>query len=675
MAATAAPAGRIDLSWPALGWASNGYEIYRRPASSSTPALLATVTAGTTTYPDASTTDGTSYVYSVAGINARSVVGPLRDSATVTADATAPTLTTTANPTQGNTGTTIGVSVSASETLGAAPSVTVTGSCVPTTTVTMSPSGQATSYSGTYTVPVGGGGGDCTATIAASGTDVAGNASTGGSTTITVDRTAPSTSASLSGTAGTNGWYTSAVTTTLSATDATTGVATTYYAVDNSGCTSAALGNCSIYSSAFSVSTDGNHTVYFFSKDSAGNYEAQKTQQVKIDTVAPSASASLSGTAGSNGWYTSAVSVTLSGSDATSGVATTYYAVDNSSCTSAALGNCSTYSSAFSISSDGAHTVYFFSRDNAGNYGSQQTQAVNVDQAAPSTSASLSGTAGTNGWYTSAVSVTLSATDTTSGVATTYYAVDNSSCTSAALGNCSTYSGAFNVTSDGTHTVYFFSKDSAGNYEAQKTQQVKIDTVAPSASASLSGTAGLNGWYVSAVTVTLSGTDTTSGVATTYYAVDNADCTSAALGNCSTYSSSFSISTDGAHTVYFFAKDNAGNYGSQQTQAVNIDATAPAEPSGLSASPGAASGSIDVSWSAVTDAASGLGEYVAYYKQHSGAGCPNGVYDSSTSAGTSTSKTVTGLTPNKKHCFYVVAKDNAGNVSTDNNRVSATSTP
>ena len=108
------------------------------------------------------------------------------------------------------------------------------------------------------------------------------------------------------------------------------------------------------------VSTQGNDSVEFYSTDVAGNTQSTQTQTFKIDTAAPTTTASLSGTVGLAGWYTSSVTVTLNQSDATSGVAQTLYSLNGGS-------TWQTYSSPFMVSTQGNDSVEFYSTDVAGN--------------------------------------------------------------------------------------------------------------------------------------------------------------------------------------------------------------------------------------------------------------------------------------------------------------------
>ena len=93
-----------------------------------------------------------------------------------------------------------------------------------------------------------------------------------------------------------------------------------------------------------------------------------------------------------------------------------------------------------------------------------------VDTTAPTTSAALTGTIGRDCWYTTSVTVTLSATDGTdgSGVAKTEYSLDSATWLP--------YSAPFVLDKNGAQYIYFRSIDLTGNIEAPtKSQNVKIN--------------------------------------------------------------------------------------------------------------------------------------------------------------------------------------------------------
>jgi len=82
---------------------------------------------------------------------------------------------------------------------------------------------------------------------------------------------------------------------------------------------------------SFSVTVDGDHSLQYWAVDNSGNVEVSSVQAIRIDRAAPSpTSASVtSGTSGTNGWYvSSSIEVTLSASDALSGVASITYILD-----------------------------------------------------------------------------------------------------------------------------------------------------------------------------------------------------------------------------------------------------------------------------------------------------------------------------------------------------------
>ena len=91
--------------------------------------------------------------------------------------------------------------------------------------------------------------------------------------------------------------YDGTVTVTLNATDDYSGVASIYYAVDPPASKVPGDINWTEYTDPFDVSGAGNHTVFFYSVDNAGNEEAYKTKSFVIyeDVTPPVTSIDLQG--------------------------------------------------------------------------------------------------------------------------------------------------------------------------------------------------------------------------------------------------------------------------------------------------------------------------------------------------------------------------------------------
>ncbi|UVJ39277.1 PxKF domain-containing protein [Arthrobacter sp. CJ23] len=285
---------------------------------------------------------------------------------------------------------------------------------------------------------------------------------------IKKDGTAPDVALTdVAGTAGNAGWYTSDVTATFTATDATSGPASATGSATSNGEGSAVA----VPSPEFT--------------DNAGNVAAAGalTPTFKIDKTAPDvALTDTSGTAGNGDWYTSDVIATFTGTDATSGPASA-----TGSVTSSGEG------SAVAVPSPEF-------TDNAGNVtaAGAVTPTFKIDKTAPDVALTdTSGTAGNAGWYTSDVTATFTATDATSGPASATGSVTSSGEGSAVAVPSPEFSdNAGNVTAAGAVTPTF-----------------KIDKTAPAvAYTSASGTEGANGWYTSDVDVLFTGTDEASGL-------------------------------------------------------------------------------------------------------------------------------------------------------------------
>ena len=356
----------------------------------------------------------------------------------------------------------------------------------------------------------------------------------GGGTCLTylIDSTPPVTTATGLQASSTTGWQTSAQSVTLSATDSQSGVSATYYKVDG--------GAQQTYTAPFTISTQGSHTVVYWSVDKGGNTEAQHAGYVNIDSAAPATTATGLQGANNTGWQTTGQAVTLSATDAVSGVATTKYTVDG--------GAAQLYSGPFVISANGSHTVTYWSTDNAGNTETAHIGYVNVDITPPATTATGLQTSATAGWQNVSQVVSLAANDSLSGVAATYYTIDG--------GAQQTYTSAFTISTQGSHKVAYWSVDAVGNSETpHNTGYVNIDLTAPTVSDNSDGN-----WHNQPVTITLTPADTGgSGVGGTQYRLQGSSTWLSATNDQFVVPAPPDGSGDGVHVYQYRALDNAGN--------------------------------------------------------------------------------------------------------------------
>ena len=149
----------------------------------------------------------------------------------------------------------------------------------------------------------------------------------------------------------------------------------------------------------------------------------------------------------------------------------------------------------------------------------------------------------------------------TAGVATTTYAVDG--------GAQTPYTAPIQVSGDGQHSITYSSTDNAGNVEATKTFNFTEDFTPPVTTLAVAPVApdGLNGWYLTPPTFTLSASDATSSVASTEYKLDG--------GSFTAYSAPFQVSVEGVHTLQYRSTDTAGNVESTQSFSFKVDTSTP----------------------------------------------------------------------------------------------------
>ncbi|MEV4639525.1 copper-binding protein [Actinoplanes sp. NPDC049548] len=270
------------------------------------------------------------------------------------------------------------------------------------------------------------------------------------------DTTPPSVSAAVTGERNAAGDYLGSATVTVTASDAGSRPDTVEYQVDDTGFLP--------YTRPVTVTAIGDHAVQFRATDRAGNVSETGSVAFRIvgpgddDTTPPVVTAQVSGSRDPSGDYTGTATVTLTATDAGSGVSRVEYSVDGGAWTS--------YSAPVAVTAVGAHMVHYRATDAAGNTSAEQMVSLTVvappaeDTTAPETSATVTGERDPAGAYRGTATVTVTATDTGSGVATVQYALD--------AGAWTTYSAPVVVSAAGEHTVRYRATDVAGNTAAEK---------------------------------------------------------------------------------------------------------------------------------------------------------------------------------------------------------------
>ncbi|WP_423800720.1 OmpL47-type beta-barrel domain-containing protein [Neobacillus sp. SAB-20_R2A] len=345
-----------------------------------------------------------------------------------------------------------------------------------------------------------------------------------------LDTSAPETLLNVQGQTGTNSWYGSGVTVSLTASDNDAGIEKTLYRING--------GEWQPYAEPFSLTVEGTTVVEYKSIDKAGNEEDVKASTIKIDTQKPDTKI------GDVPSYPVKVDVPLSflAQDGTSGIARTEYSVNG--------GNWITYQAPTYVRTEGTNTVEYRSIDMAGNVEEVKRVEFVIDKTAPATTTSTLGT----GWYNSDVEVSLTATDSISGVAKSEYRLNGGSWTA--------YTSPVRISGQGINTLEYRSIDKVGNVEATKQVEVKVDKTAPTTTTSVK-----DGWYNSDTTVSLVSSDSHSGIAKIEFRLNG--------GAWATYTGGIVVSTEGNNTLEFRSVDVAGNTEEIKTVQVKIDKTNP----------------------------------------------------------------------------------------------------
>ncbi len=283
------------------------------------------------------------------------------------------------------------------------------------------------------------------------------------------------------------------------------------------------------------------------------------TIDVLLDDVPPVTGDNYNGL-----WHNENFNITLTATDTESGVAETYYRINNGAAKTVSVNGQPP------ITIEGANnTLEYWSFDNAVNEETHKlVTGIKLDKSPPTSLINLNGTLGSGGWFTSDVTVSISATDSVSEVGRTEYNIDNSV--------WKTYVAPFNMADEGVFSIHYMSVDPAGNEETAKTETVKVDKTAPIGSVQINKNVVYTN--ITSVTLALSANDTTSGVAHMHFSNDGTEWSS-----WETYATSkvWTLTADnGEKTVYVQFKDNADLVSETYQDSIILDTIKPTADAG-----------------------------------------------------------------------------------------------
>jgi len=454
---------------------------------------------------------------------------------------------------------------------------------------------------------------------------------------LKIDMTPPTVSLVPGRQPNASGWYTASVPYAINVVDSGSGPYQSYYRL-NSGAWQ--LGT------SFTLATEGIHQIEAYGTDVAGNRSATATRTARVDMTAPVTAWSKVGTLGTNDWYVSDVTVQLLPVDTVSGVGLTRYRINETAWQTGLQ---------FPMAADGTYNVSFASVDVAGNAELPVNGSLKIDTTAPGAPTSVQVVPST--WTNiNSFDVTWTPPDDLSGIDGAYYKLGEAP-TGPRDGIPITGTNQIDdlvVPAEGAHSLYLWMRDGAGNTDHTTAPAqgplLRYDATAPVTTMSVTGTLGMNDWYRSPVTVTLTATDGTSGVSALYYRMSEGEWQLVPTG-----SVSIACSEAGIYSFEYYAEDAAGNQETGTTRTVKVD-FAPPLASQVSVTPaqGSTTNSFRLEWPLVEDVSGVAGAYVRFDSP------PSGPTDGTYYAGAAAVDGV--VTPGEgRHTAYVWLIDAAGN--------------
>jgi hypothetical protein len=356
---------------------------------------------------------------------------------------------------------------------------------------------------------------------------------------VKIDKQKPATSNNAP-----SGWQTANFSFSLACDDSTgSGCASSAYRINSGDWNS----NSTVW-----ITTDGNHSIDYNSKDAVGNIETTKTVRAALDKTAPSTSDNAP-----SGWQTSDFNVTISCTDATSGCLQTYYDLNYTGWTDDNL---------VRITGDGNYRLDYNSQDVAGNRAANKTKWIALDKTKPSTTDDAN-----TAWQSTNQTITLTPADATSGVNTTQYVISYASGSGTPSTTGTSVSATCADNNQCTMHVRYRSTDRAGLVEDTKEATIRIDKNVPYTYHSTIGSCTSSDFNV----YIYCSDNTGSGCSATKYRLDTDATSTVSYGSWADYSGNLEFASDGNYALQFYSQDAVGNVSATQTKYAVLDKTEP----------------------------------------------------------------------------------------------------
>jgi hypothetical protein len=294
---------------------------------------------------------------------------------------------------------------------------------------------------------------------------------------------------------------------------------------------------------------EGTHLLSTQIVDTAGNPSGFVDHTIQVDLTGPSDDTTVPA-----GWVTTPQTITVKGTDPVgAGVGQVKWDLDNGTVTGTGPNN-----STVPVIADGDHILKTAVNDGHGWTG-WKIQHVKIDSTTPTDVTAVS-----SGWKTTAQTINVTGSDTTSDIEHVEWQLTGPTTSS---GTSTTNGFALPVSGDGTWTLNTRVVDYAGNSTGWKPQTIHIDTTAPNNLTALPPAT----WRAADYSVVLRGADGGSDLREMRWQLDGGPIQSGPDGT------QVHVSGTAQHDLYTWAVDVAGNASGQRHDVVKIDTLAPTD--------------------------------------------------------------------------------------------------